>query len=295
MSPEPPPIPVTVAPSNGGSPGVGVGLSLLLPGAGQFVSGRRAQGIVWLIGLLLLVLLYAWSLAARAMPGFLPASLLAILLISTWVAMLRNAYQPTRNPKARVWMWTVIGMLLLLISTWSMTRAIVRPFKIPTGAMSPTLQGRTKLASGEERPGDHLFVDLTAYWFTSPKRGDVVVFRTDGIALMNEEQWGQYYVKRVVGLPGDRLSVKEEKLCLNGQPLKDPAIFKTLSCPPLEVRGNMLTEGKEIEVPANSFFVMGDNRANSFDSRFWGSVPANNVVGRATKIYWPAKRAGTIK
>lgn len=162
--------------------------------------------------------------------------------------------------------------------------------------MSPTLLGNTRNPDGTvEETGDHMFAAMSAYWFSSPKRGDVVVFRTDGIVGMTPRQWGQLYVMRVVGTPADRLSVESNRLCVNGKPLEEPAIFKKLDCPPTPMPQNLLANGQIFEVPSGSYFVMGDNRANSFDSRFWGPVPAKNVIGRASKIYWPLERAGNIE
>lgn len=84
----PPPIPGPAVDRN--SPGLGVALSLLIPGAGQFVSGRRLQGTAWLLALVVLSLFYAWSLAARSLPGFPVSFLIGFVVIATWVAMLRR-------------------------------------------------------------------------------------------------------------------------------------------------------------------------------------------------------------
>ena len=294
MSVEPPPISRPAIYRN--SPGLGVALSLLIPGAGQFVSGRRLQGTAWLLGLVVLSLLYAWSLAARSLPGFLISFLIGFGLIAMWMAMLRNAYRPTPPLPVGAWIHIVGGFVATIVLVGAAARMITRPFKIPTGAMSPTIQGDTRKADGTiEETGDHIFVSMTAYWFSKPKRGDVVVFRTDGISGMPPAQRGQIYIKRVVGLPGDKLSVETDRLRIDGKPLEHPAIFKKLDCPPMQVPNNLLADGRVFEVPTDSYFVMGDNRANSYDSRFWGQVPAKNIMGRATKIYWPLKRAGNIE
>lgn len=279
------------------SPGTGMGLSLLLPGAGQFASGRRWQGVAWFLGIVTLILLFPWSLATPSLPGFMPSIVFGIIAVAAWLIMLRGAYQPIPRLKAGHWVLAAIGAVIFLGAMGQTTRSIARPFKIPTSAMSPTLQGDIRNPQDPrrvEKTGDHLFVAMSAYWFGKPKRGDVVVFSTDQIAGMPPSQRGQYYVKRIVGLPEDRVSMEGDRLCINGKTLEEPAIFKRLDCPPLLMQQNLLADGKVFEVPSDSYFVMGDNRANSYDSRFWGPVPAKNIIGRASKIYWPLERAGTI-
>ena len=293
MTPQPPPIPIE--PVRLDAPSAGLGLSLLLPGAGQFASGRRLQGIAWFIGVLLLTFLFTWSLATRLLPGLLPPVLVGFILVATWLAMLRNAYRAIPRLKTAHWFLAVVAAVVMLSAVGVMARMIARPFKIPTGAMNPTIQGNTRDAQGVEETGDHLFVAMTAYWFSKPKRGDIVVFRTDGIDGISPTQRGQYYIKRVVGIPEDRVSVERDRLCINGKPLEEPPVFKKLDCPAVPIPQNLLVDGKVFAVPADCYFVMGDNRGNSYDSRSWGPLPAKNIMGRATKIYWPPERAGNIE
>jgi signal peptidase I len=275
-----------------------LGLSVLIPGAGQFASGRRLVGVIWFLGVVLFTLFYVWSLGARWLPGFSPPLLALAALLAAWVAMLRNAYKPTPNLQTGAWLLTVIAAVTFLGVMGVMARGIARPFKIPTSAMSPTLQGDTTDPQDRrrvEKSGDHIFVAMTAYWFAKPKRGDIVVFRTDGIAGIPPSQQGQYYIKRVVGLPGDRVSVEMDQLHIDGKPLENPAVLKKFDSPSFPPQMNLLADGKVFEVPAESYFVMGDHRANSYDSRSWGPVPAKNIIGRASRIYWPPERAGNIE
>jgi len=293
MSLQPPPVPVD--PAKLDTPGTGLGLSVLIPGAGQFASGRRLLGVIWFVGVVLFTLFYVWSLAARWLPGFLPPLLALVALLAAWVAMLRNAYKPTPHLKTGTWGLTVTAAVAFLCAMGVTARAITRPFTAPTGGMNPTIQGITKQPDGTQLTGDHFFVEMSAYWFSKPKRGDVVVFRTDGIDGIHQTQRGQLYVKRVVGLPGDKVSVEMDQLRIDGKPLEDPAVLKTFDSPSFPPQQNMLADGKVFEVPSSSYFVMGDNRSNSYDSRSWGTVPAKNIIGRASKIYWPPERAGNIE
>src|SRR4026209_848180 len=129
MTPQPPPIPIE--PVRLDAPSAGLGLSLLLPGAGQFASGRRLQGIAWFIGVLLLTFLFTWSLATRLLPGLLPPVLVGFILVATWLAMLRNAYRAIPRLKTAHWFLAVVAAVVMLSAVGVMARMIPRPFKIP--------------------------------------------------------------------------------------------------------------------------------------------------------------------
>ena len=141
---------------------------------------------------------------------------------------------------------------------------IVEAYKIPTGSMQPTL-------IGDERSGikDRILVDKLSYVLREPRRWEVAVFRYPLDRSKN-------FVKRIVGLPGDRIRIQEGAVFVNGVPLAEPYVehpsADTLS---------------ERTVPADSYFVLGDNRAQSDDSRHWGPVPRENVIGKVWVAYWP--------
>ena len=125
-----------------------------------------------------------------------------------------------------------------------------------------------------------------------PQRGDVVVFKTDGIALIPARQ---FWVKRIVGEPGDHVQIANGKLLINEveTTLSNRLGAITYQLPPNT--GPMPALHLDVWVPRDSFFVLGDNSANSFDSRFWGFVPAKNVMGRTSFCYWPPHRIGGVK
>src|SRR6185295_19743702 len=187
--------------------------------------------------------------------------------------------------------WTVT-ILLLLFGTATLVQAYV----IPTGSMEDTLL-----------IGDHLLVDKLAYAPSGPiskyilpyedvKRGDIIVFRYP-------VDIKQTFVKRVMGVPGDRIRLENKNVFLNGHKLEEPyKIHKTEyidsyrdnfpSQPnfPQYERGQAMLENNvkdgEVVVPPNSYFAMGDNRDSSLDSRFWGFVPRENIIGKPLIIYW---------
>jgi signal peptidase I len=155
--------------------------------------------------------------------------------------------------------------------------------------------------------GDHLLVDKLAYApagaisrhflpYTAPKRGDIIVFRYPMDISQN-------YVKRVMGVPGDHIHIVNKVVFLNGKPLEEPYaqhIFpgiepyrdnfpSTPSGPVMDRARLMLDEhvvDNELVVPPDSYFAMGDNRDNSLDSRYWGFVPRENIIGKPLIIYW---------
>jgi signal peptidase I len=155
-------------------------------------------------------------------------------------------------------------LLALLIRTF-----VVQAFKIPSGSMIPTLL-----------VGDHILVNKFIYRFRDPARGDVVVFK-----YPVEEH--RDFIKRVIGLPGDQIYVRDRRVFVNCdpaaracEPLKEPWAF-------YEERFGSLAEAlARFDVPANSYFVMGDNRHNSQDSRYWGTVKKEKIKGLAFIIYW---------
>lgn len=151
--------------------------------------------------------------------------------------------------------------------------------------------------------GDQLFVDRVSYHFVRPEVGDGFVFRTDNIEsdYMRDRTTGrqleQYYIKRLVGTPGDVLEIREPVLYRNGAPITGSTAFgrnatREGNYPGYQAAG-LLATGQTFPVPSDSYVAMGDNSPNSQDSRYWGTVPAGDVVGRPLFIYYPfTKRWG---
>jgi signal peptidase I len=142
---------------------------------------------------------------------------------------------------------------------------------IPSESMLPTL-----------KVDDRLIIDKMSYNFNQPQRGDIVVFNpTDAL---KEQKFNDAFIKRVIGLPGDRVKVKEGKVLVNDQPIPESYIKEIPQY-----------EFESVTVPANSYFVLGDNRNNSYDSHYWGFVPKDRIIGRAVVRFWPFDRLGSIQ
>ena len=199
----------------------------------------------------------------------------------------------------------------------------IQAFKIPSASMRYTLV-----------EGDHLFVNKAAYGFRIPltnirfgqfqdiKRGDIIIFQfpakdRNQINCGDQTQYGRDFVKRVIGLPGETVEIKNGRPWINGQELPAqayevyediPRISGVINDDPQTYQQiwqeNILDNylGLELRddfgpvvVPEGTYFVMGDNRDNSCDSRFWGPVPRENIKGKAWFIYWPLKKISLIK
>lgn len=182
----------------------------------------------------------------------------------------------------REWVESIIVAFLLAM----VIRAfIVQAFKIPTGSMRTTLiEGDlilvNKFIYGAKVP----LVNLRLPALSQPKRGEVVVF-------IYPEDKKKDFVKRVVGLPGEKVQIKGGSIFINDKPVTEP-VFNRIY---YYNRGQFATEGEAIIVPKDSYFVLGDNSASSKDSRYWGFVPKEYILGKALLIYWPVQRIRLIK
>jgi signal peptidase I len=185
----------------------------------------------------------------------------------------------------RNWLFALLGLVGCLIGTLVLLGSAnqLRTFRVPTGSMRPTLL-----------PGDNFFMEKVTYHFHGPRRGDIVVFRTEGISgIPQPDVQGSLilYVQRVVGLPGDKLELRHRQLFVNGKEAGATRFLRpeSRSKPP-----DLTDDKEELLVPANCYFVIGDNRENSYDSRYWGFLPAKNVEGRGWLRSWPISRAGFL-
>jgi signal peptidase I len=149
--------------------------------------------------------------------------------------------------------------------------------------------------------GDALFVDRISYHFRKPKAGDPFVFRTDAIldavGKATNDYTPKYYIKRIGGVDGETLEIRDGALLVDGQPRNEKPAFVRNNQKEGEYKGYMnvslMNEGLALTVPDSSFVALGDNSQNSADSRYWGFVPEQSVIGRAFFVYYPfTKRWG---
>ena len=171
---------------------------------------------------------------------------------------------------------TIGGVILVLII--GRVFGLICPFYIPTGAMSPAVAA-----------GDHVLMEGVTYLSREPRRGDVLAFRTDGIAGLEP---GQVFTKRVAGVPGDRLRISDGHLYVNGTRISLTNSFGEILYTSPYGSSAMQTN---VVVPASHYFVLGDNSTNSLDSRYWGCLPRKNIRGRLFFCYSPASRFGVIE
>jgi len=152
--------------------------------------------------------------------------------------------------------------------------------------------------SGVTHRGDHLFVNKVIWNFRRPRRDEIMVFTTDAIATLEP---GTHYIKRMCGLPGERLAIHPPHLFINGEPVTGlRGISRVTSADKgydgYKLAGLLTAENLEWPLRHDEYFAMGDNTGNSRDSRYWGPVPAKNLVGPAVFVYWPfSKRWGLIR
>jgi signal peptidase I len=157
-----------------------------------------------------------------------------------------------------------------------------------------------RVLSFDVMTGDQLFVDRVSYHFVQPSVGSGFVFRTGNIPQARRSYGDQYFIKRLVGLPGDRLEVIDSTLMRNGEPITGAKAFDQNAHKEGLYRGytnvELLAQGRAVDVTEHHYFAMGDNSNESSDSRVWGQVPYKDVVGRPLFIYYPfTKRWGPAR
>lgn len=147
---------------------------------------------------------------------------------------------------------------------------VLRPHQIKGASMFPNF-----------KDGEYLLTEKITYYRQDPQRGDVVVFKPP---ISDDE-----FIKRVIGLPGETISLKNGKFTIDGDVLKEDYIK-------VETNGsNFLSEGEEYIIPDGQYFVVGDNRPQSSDSRTWGPIAKKAITGKAWLVYWPVNLAGMVQ
>ena len=181
----------------------------------------------------------------------------------------------SRKARKRAVYKSLLEIPVILVVSFVLVFGFVRPvvaapYRIPTESMVPTLMVQ-----------DRLMVNKLAYDFGAPGRGDIVLFE-------NQQGEEDPLIKRVVGMPGETLELRDGRVFVDGEPLDEPYLRRE-TC--VRLIPKTCSFGP-VEVPEGEYFMMGDNRANSVDSRYFGPVPEDDVIGEALLRFWPPTRAG---
>jgi signal peptidase I len=179
------------------------------------------------------------------------------------------------------WLVTIAGAIaiVLAIKAW-----VVNPYRIPSSSMEPTLHCARPGSGCLSHFSDRVLANRFIYHFRSPHRGEIIVFKTPPAAELRCGAGGTF-VKRLIGLPGERFEERNGYVYINGKKLNEPYIKPdrrdTRTIPPMRI-------------PNGRYFMMGDNRIASCDSREWGPVPRKNIIGKVFFIYWPPNRISFV-
>ena len=255
------------------SPYLSLLLGLFVPGLGQIYNGRILRGVVFFlltvlyIGLILWIILFVDELYVVVVYGVVLLALLGFILF--------DAFRGARDPRnILVNRWYVCAGIIFFI--WWMVvpsvfeyikREVVEMYVIPGVSMEPTILD-----------GERVFVVKMGYMGRLPRRGDVIVFRPPGDGRKE-------YIKRVVAIEGDRVEIRNGVMYINGK------VHSTVTDTP-DPYHHVLAP---LRLSEGEVFVLGDNRANSYDSRYFGPVPVENITGRAVRIYYSWSRDGGFR
>jgi signal peptidase I len=184
----------------------------------------------------------------------------------------RQPSENSSNHQENPWIEGLKTIGLSVILALGIRQFVAEARYIPSESMLPTLE-----------VNDRLIVEKVSYHFQSPERGDIIVFWPTDRLKEENPSLKDAFIKRVIGLPGETIEVRDGQVFVNNQPIEENYI----AAEPEYQWGPQV-------VPANSYLVLGDNRNNSYDSHFWGYVPREKIIGRAIVRFWPPSRAGGI-
>lgn len=178
--------------------------------------------------------------------------------------------------------WVVtLGAAILVVLVFE--AKVAKPYRIPSASMEPALNCAQPAQGCLGGHDDRVIALRLAYDFESPSRGQMVVFKTPpAAAKCGGADGGTTFVKRLIGLPGDHVTEQNGFISINGKPLDEPYVKPA----------DRDHESGQWTVPKGRYFFLGDNRANSCDSRVWGSVSRSNLIGPVVLRYWPLDRIG---
>jgi signal peptidase I len=175
-----------------------------------------------------------------------------------------------------------LTITLAIIAVLAFQAEVAKPYRIPSPSMEPTLHCAKPVSGCLSRMADRVLVNRLVYRFHEPRRGDIVVFKAPA-RVEAACTAGGTFIKRIVGLPGEKLSMRNGLVLINGVSLVEPYLRPGY-------RGR--ESGDWARIAGDRYFVLGDNRPTSCDSRRWGVIRRDDIIGRADVVYWPPNRAG---
>ncbi len=177
----------------------------------------------------------------------------------------------------------IVGAVVVVVLAVAVLRllGLVLFFAVNANSMRPAISR-----------GDQYVMEGLTFMARAPRRGDVIVMRTDGLPSLSA---GGVYIKRIVGEPGERLRLWNGELYVNGRHVSLRNAAGEIHYQSVAGERQLTSNGDLVTVPADHYFVVGDNSAESADSRIWGSLPKKNIVGRPWLRYWPLRRVGRVK
>lgn len=262
-------------------------LTLCVTGLGHLYAGRPRAALGFAVaGHLYGVAFIILALSRPSARELLFAVVIGVLLVLTAIVHSSLAAKRATQPYELRWYnrwWIYVLVLLFAWFVWGpgllalMRHSVLRAYRIPSPAMEPSIL-----------VGDRLFADFRPAARRMPQRNDVVI-------LESVEQAGVTVIKRVIGVPGDTLLTRDGQLYRNGQTVAEPWIQPLTSADSFPLEETRLPSGTRrptrlnwgpVVVAAGQLFVMGDNRPDSYDSRLWGTLPADHVLGRPLSLYF---------
>jgi signal peptidase I len=252
-------------------------LSQLFLGIGHFYIGK------WLFGIFAVILIIVFS----GISIFLSPIIYAV------ISYLAYVFSPVHRQRSKN--WALIIAILIAISpfgtAFSLRKYVMEARWIPSGNMEPTLHG-----SPNQSEADKVIVDKLSYRFQDPERGDIIVFFPT--EALQKEQYKDAFLKRIVGLPGEKVELKNGQVYVNNQPLPENKYLNSNQKTAIDVCISGIQQpylAKSVTIPPASYLVLGDNRNNSYDSRCWGVVPRELIIGKVSKRFYPFNRIGNLE
>lgn len=252
-------------------PWLAVFLSTFLPGLGHAYLGKWISAILFFLVFLALSALGSSEKLAQIIVFLMVMSVFTgIVTYHTYVTAPVQRDR-SRNRILQISTLIALGALASVALSTSVRSFVAEARYIPSGSMIPTLI-----------QNDRLLIDKLIYRFQTPQRTDIVVFSPTEALI--QQNFRDAFIKRIIGLPNETLEIKDKKVLINGVPLQESYIAE----PPAYQYG-------PVKIPPDSYFMLGDNRNNAYDSHYWGFVPRRLIIGKATKIFWPLDRIGPIR